>query len=307
MHPRPDAQQKIERGEIARIIERAIDLLAVAEGLAPERPDAAEKHAQAVVLDVEPVEPLAARGRRFPLVFPKSAQIEEMLERIVGLADALAKPLRQPGGVEDGAHVEEGVELLLRERRHVVEAERERLTLEAVLRGKFVRVYDLPLQFQQEGIALDRFVKEEREVEVRARRHLPAACAAKRDQGEGLRVAQRLLLRLGPLAGQRRENRRARGGDLPPIVQLRATDQRIIFRDQPSESRPRPGLANHCANPIFCGGDHAGNCDILVTCVTTRLPGARTVFAETRELPAGRSAVRSACSRAAAKRAWLIP
>ena len=98
VNPRPDTQEKIIRRQIARIVERAIGFVAVGKGLPRQRPDAAQENAPPVVLDVEAIQPLAPRGRGLPLFFPKTAQMEEMLKRIAGLADALAKALRQPVG-----------------------------------------------------------------------------------------------------------------------------------------------------------------------------------------------------------------
>lgn len=147
--------------------------------------------------------------------------------------------------------------MLLREVGHVIEAEGQRLETETKLREKLVRVQRLPLEFQQEGVALDRLVKEECEIQVRARRDLRAPRAAQRADGKRFGVAQRALLPLHPVSDERGVNGRASRDNAPAILQIRTPDQRIIFREQPPKRRQRPALADHFVNTFFGSSDHS--------------------------------------------------
>src|SRR5271165_6457523 len=121
MNPGPDAQQKIIRRQVARLLQRAIYLVAVDESFSCERPDRAEEDPKSVVLDVETIQPLARGGGCLPLLFPKATHMQEVLERIKGGLDPLPEPNRQTPGIEHRTHVQEGIELLGRERWHVID------------------------------------------------------------------------------------------------------------------------------------------------------------------------------------------
>src|SRR5271165_6994564 len=82
MNPGPDSQQKIIRLQVTRLLQRAIDIVAVDESFSRERPDPAKEDPQSFVLDVKTVQPLAPGGRRLPLLFPKAAHMQEVLEGI---------------------------------------------------------------------------------------------------------------------------------------------------------------------------------------------------------------------------------
>jgi hypothetical protein len=115
--------------------------------------------------------------------------MKEVLERIEGGTNAFAKHLRQAGRVVNGAHVHEGVELLVREIRHVIKAERERQTGEAAAVLEIAGVQHLALQFEQEGIPFEGIIEQKGEIIVRAWGHLRATRATQCDDGEWLVVA----------------------------------------------------------------------------------------------------------------------
>ena len=123
MNPGPDTHQKIIRLQVARILQRAIDIVAVDESFSRKRPDPAKEDPQAVVLDVETVQPLAFGGRRLLLLFPKAAHMQEVFERIKGGLYPLPEAIRQTAGIEHRTHIQEGIELLAHERRHVIDTE----------------------------------------------------------------------------------------------------------------------------------------------------------------------------------------
>ena len=102
MNPSPDAQQEIIRLQVARLLQRAIDLVAVDESLSCERPDPAEEDPKSVVLDVETIQPLARGGGRLPLLFPKATHMQEVLEGIKGGLYPLPEPNRQSLGSNTG-------------------------------------------------------------------------------------------------------------------------------------------------------------------------------------------------------------
>ncbi len=100
--------------------------MAVTELLAAQRPDAAEEQPQAIILNVEAIQPLAGFTGLLPLLLPEAPHMEKMLEGIIGLPDFFAEAFRQAGRIVHRSHVEKGVQLLLRQPRHIIQAKRER-------------------------------------------------------------------------------------------------------------------------------------------------------------------------------------
>jgi hypothetical protein len=223
-----DAEEEGVGLEVAAIVEMAVDVVAMGELLAGERPDAGQEEAEAFVFDVEAVEAFALGGRLFPLALPESADVEEMFERIVGRTDTFAELPGQSLGIMDGPHVQERVELFVREPGHIVEAEGQGEAGEPATAFERVGMQHLALEFEQERVGLECVGEQEGEVIVRMGRHLRPAGAAEGDHGERLVVAKSLLLFGGPVADEGGVDGRAFGGDLAAVVE-RGTRIRASF------------------------------------------------------------------------------
>ena len=232
-----DAEEECVGIEVAAIVEMAVDVVAMGELLAGERPDAGEEQAEAFVFDVEAVEAFALGGRLFPLALPESADVEEMFERVVGRTDTFTELLGQSPGIMDGPHVQERVELFVREPGHIVEAEGQGEAGEPATAFERVRMQHLALEFEQERVGLEGVGEQKGEVIVRMGRHLRPAGAAEGDQGERLVVAKSLLLFGGPVADQGGVDGRALGGDLAAVVERGTPDEGVVLGDQMLEGR----------------------------------------------------------------------
>ena len=174
--------------------------------------------------------------------------MQEMLERIERGPNALPKSSPEVMGVEHRPQVQEGVELLAREIRHVIQAERKSQTGKAAAIFEGAGVQNQALELEQKRVSLQGVLEQKSKIVVRTGRHLPPPRAAQRDDRKGLVVAEAPLLFFGPLAHQAGVNGRPGRGDQATITQLRASNHRVVLRDEPLECGPWPSPANFLAD-----------------------------------------------------------
>ena len=231
-----DPQQKVVGFQIALVIQNGMDITAVNEPFACQRPGAGKEDAQTVFLDVESVQALAFADGLPPLLPPQAADVQEVLKGIVGGTNALAETACEVVWIVNRPHVEEGIELLAFERGDILEIEGQGTGLKAIAKPKLPRVKDLSLKLGKEGIAFDDVIKKEGEIRVRARGHFFTSGPAQRDHSEWLLVAIHPLQLPCPVLHHRRVDGCPRPGDLPTVVELRAHDESIVFGNQPPVS-----------------------------------------------------------------------